>query len=509
MNKNIIIVNPPVPLLHYQNNWLPNYGIGVLVSFLGQHGYQVNVEDLHLKVGWMNRLRFFQPVKLGCFKDEKRIISYIAGANDEKLEKLFEKIIKIGNLMRYDIVGFSIISENGLKLSLCLARFLKKRGKTVIFGGAITQTAQDYSSIIEYPQVDYLIKGDGEIPMLALLDHLIKDKAIAAADVPGLISAGNTYKEAAVFPLDDKSVPAFSDEILFYYKKLGGGKLVLPYMISRGCPNRCTFCSFNSGKGFYHRKAETTAAELRYLKDKYNTPYFHFCDSNMCIEADYFSELLDEMIEKKLDIYWGGLAVPKIKSEEFFRKMYSAGFRHIYFGMESGSPAVVRRMNKGFVFEDVTEIIRMCHKSGINMIFSFIIGYIYETDEEFDQTIGFIRENIRYMSAIELQPFSLLKASPVFNAPARFGISIREGNYSIANELMRSVEYDELTGNIFEEKEKLTLKRYKKARNVAVRGMILRSLLSGKFLETVKRKITGIFYSYSFNWDVYFDERKK
>ncbi|MBR3597387.1 MAG: radical SAM protein [Clostridia bacterium] len=70
--------------------------------------------------------------------------------------------------------------------------------------------------------------------------------------------------------------------------------------------------------------------------------------------------------------------------------MYEAGCRWIFFGVESGSDEMLKRIHKNIDKEAIKPTIDILRKIGITSICSFIIGFPDETVEQLRETVALI-----------------------------------------------------------------------------------------------------------------------
>ena len=73
--------------------------------------------------------------------------------------------------------------------------------------------------------------------------------------------------------------------------------------------------------------------------------------------------------------------------------MAKSGCKGVFLGIESGSPTILKNMNKAATIERYAEGIKMLKARGITTFGSFILGFPGETDTTVAETIDFIRSN--------------------------------------------------------------------------------------------------------------------
>ena len=113
-------------------------------------------------------------------------------------------------------------------------------------------------------------------------------------------------------------------------------------------------------------------------------------------------KICDLIMKSGLNIQWSAKAtLRKEMSYALLRKMKEAGCCSLGYGLESGSPRVLRDMRKNIDLEEAKRIIRDMHKVGIQANCFFIIGYPTETEEDFQLTLNFVKENVGFIHHFE------------------------------------------------------------------------------------------------------------
>ena len=151
----------------------------------------------------------------------------IEGTINEKIEVLADRIIKTCP----EIVAFSTYIWNKTVVARLAKEIKNRTGAAVLLGGPeVSYNADEIFK--EYPFVDYVISGEGEMPLAKLCDGITID------EIEGLC-----YKKAEEvvvkppFVAENDPPNPYSTE---YFESLNGRIAYLE--TSRGCPFRCAFC---------------------------------------------------------------------------------------------------------------------------------------------------------------------------------------------------------------------------------------------------------------------------
>jgi len=267
----------------------------------------------------------------------------------------------------------------------------------VVVGGWHASYLPD--TLLQQPEVDYVVMGEGERAMVELASHITSRKN--DADLAGIAGVG--YKRNGVIT---KNAPKFisnMDEIPFPARHLLpmhlydrtidflSAKPVDTMSITRGCPFSCTFCETkllwgNTCRSFSPGRVLN---EVKFLADKFGTKGIYFINDNFTIRKKETEELCDLLKKSHLDIEWVCDTRTDLVNRELLEKMQGAGCKAIWFGLESGSPRILKRINRTIPLEQTENTFKLCKQLGILVACSFMIGFPDETQEDLEATRKF------------------------------------------------------------------------------------------------------------------------
>jgi anaerobic magnesium-protoporphyrin IX monomethyl ester cyclase len=240
--------------------------------------------------------------------------------------------------------------------------------------------------------IDAVAAGEGEETMLELARVLASGKE--PASVPGLVLRGSggilrTPSRPPVPDLDALPHPADA------YESIGVDRYAqLEFLItSRGCPARCTFCSTPEfwGTRLRYRSVEHVLDELRTLQRRFGHVTVSFRDDTFTVDKARTLELCRRLIDSGLNLLWDCQSRVNAVDEERLLWMRRAGCQHIQYGVESGSEAVLRKLNKGIQIEQVVKACELTRRVGMELSIYLITGVAGETREDSAATLRLIR----------------------------------------------------------------------------------------------------------------------
>jgi len=256
-----------------------------------------------------------------------------------------------------------------------VARFIKRaRPETKIIVGGPHATVMP-ETFLESPDIDCVVRGEGEITMPEILRDGIAKKL---------------YDGKLIEDMDSLPFPAWD---LVDKKYLSRKRSQI--MSSRGCPFNCSFCQPTQrmifGSKVRRRSASNVVSEMKVLKDKYGVKMFDFIDDTFTANAGWCLEFAEKV--KPLKVRFTCSTRVDAVSEEIMMNLKGAGLYRATFGIESGSQKILSFYNKGVTVEQNYEAIAMCKKLGIQTRALLMVGSPNETAEDIEATKRFIKKS--------------------------------------------------------------------------------------------------------------------
>lgn len=189
--------------------------------------------------------------------------------------------------------------------------------------------------------------------------------------------------------MDDIPVGNFDDLDLNRYN---GGVYI---RTSKGCVLNCTFCDVRSlWPKFQFQSTDKTIRDIIELTTKYpEVKNIKFADSLLNGSVTKFRELLQEMANKKFPVKFEAKIIirpiDQMPASDYVL-LKEANFETLLPGVESGSEKVREHMGKMFSNSDLYFFLDNMQKNNLKALFLFIVGYINETEEDFQETLDLI-----------------------------------------------------------------------------------------------------------------------
>jgi radical SAM superfamily enzyme YgiQ (UPF0313 family) len=326
-----------------------------------------------------------------------------------------------------DAVAISAYSSYAYIDSLVIASAIKEAlpSTTIIGGGyALMSRPEDY--LYHNSPFDYLIAGEGDFELAGLIQKINMGKAAPKRPpqkLPNLIRASQIDNLNLLPPID------FDLLRKTHFKSL-------PYVVaslntSRGCPYKCEFCGDMSGlHGLNYTKKwrginpSNIHSTLDAVSDYFQKSrvFVFFDDPIFGLEPNWKTEFLTnvECWHRAHDNFGFGFEDRVEHFRESDAKMIGKMDSIVMFGLESGSPEILRSMNK--TQQPVSFLQKMIKNRDILESYQgiwspfIIFGYPGETRQYALQTQNYLRDlyDKSHYGILNLQHFQFLPGSPVY-----------------------------------------------------------------------------------------------
>lgn len=284
--------------------------------------------------------------------------------------------------------------------SLRAAEIVRKEvpGALVIFGGP-HPTIMARQVLEHYPFIDMVARGESDALILDLC------KGSKPDDIPGLGfrkdgRAVLNDKRPNIETLDSIPFPAWDlidprryftdDRGVFEGVNLDREPCAF-VTFSRGCIGNCNFCSNKlMWNRWRHRSPGNMADEIELIKTRYGIRHFHFNDDCFSAKPDVSVALCDEIMRRKLKIYFDIVTRADCITDELLRSLKAAGCYRVSFGIETASPRLLKIMGKPVNLERAAGAIQRTAAAGIQADVFIIAGCVGENRESVNETMDFL-----------------------------------------------------------------------------------------------------------------------
>jgi anaerobic magnesium-protoporphyrin IX monomethyl ester cyclase len=172
----------------------------------------------------------------------------------------------------------------------------------------------------------------------------------------------------------------------YAYEFLGGNFAVLEG--SRGCPHGCSFCYLGMyGRRFRQKSPDRLVAETAHVRDRFDVTNIYFLDLEFAQNRSFVIAFCEALIRENMGIGWCCQTRVTDVDDYLLGLMKRAGCRLIHFGVEAGSPRILRRTGKGITVPDCERAVSLARRHGIRTALFMNFGFPEETRAEMAATI--------------------------------------------------------------------------------------------------------------------------
>jgi hypothetical protein len=365
----------------------PSYGIAKLTAMMRIKGYAVKVYDANVEAS-----HFLQEKHGIDYWDHGRYFVWTTKSNFDSmilpdLAPLLQGIVKEIVESEVKVVGFTMYQTNALAV-LYMAKLLRKivPDICIMVGGPEATMSGKWWFEAQGPVFNYIFVGEAEEQLLYLLENL-------PATLPYNRTIGTVDSR---LPLENYPYADYTDYDLNLYRVRG-----INIETSRGCVAKCSFCAETQFWKYRNITIQRVVDEIEYQIQKNNTRRVWFVDSLINGNLKMFSELLDILLEKKLNIEWNSYSRCDGRMDlSFFRRIKESGCTLLSFGIEAGSQKVLDDMHKRVKVWEIEANMRDCHAAGIYVHSSWLQAFPTETPLDFLHNIQMMYNCRKWINSI-------------------------------------------------------------------------------------------------------------
>ncbi len=320
-----------------------------------------------------------------------------------------------------DIVAPSALATCNAYSVLRTAETAKKANpniKTVVGGQHFTATAHE--SLEDYPEIDIIVRGEGEQTFTEITQELKKKKP-SLSKVKGVSfrhegEIVHNPPRPLIEDLDDLPLPGYhfvrKHMSKYHFTMMAGAKQYALIEGSRGCPHKCNFCSqWKHWNGTWRIKsAKRIADEFEYCYNEFGSKFLWLTDDNFGL-GKHANNLCDEIVKRGIadDIIWfmQVRCDDIIQHRDVLPKVQKAGNRWMLVGIESGDVATLESFNKKINPQDAEQAMKLLKENDIFAQATLIIG----ERKDSAKSIAKLREYVNHIDP-DLAIFMILTPFP-------------------------------------------------------------------------------------------------
>ena len=314
----------------------------------------------------------------------------------------------------YDVVAFSCYIWN-ITQTLSVAREIKKINPQakVLLGGP--EVSYDWQDVIQLPEVDFIIVGEGEIPFANFLNQYpnLSELSNIAYKENGKIKYTASSESFDILKLADFNPYIYEDASEIYNK-------VAYIETSRGCPYKCEFCLASLDNKVRYLPTPTIKENLLYLMQ--HGRVIKFLDRTFNVKKDFTLDIFQFILDhhKPENVFQFEITADIVHPDiiKFIQEKVPPGLFRFEIGIQTvnqqANLAVSRKQN----FEKTSGVIRQLQNK-IEMHLDLIVGlpldYLSDIAYSFNQVFAL------HPPELQLGFLKFLKGTPVREKYEQYG----------------------------------------------------------------------------------------
>lgn len=353
------------------------------------------------------------------------------------LERLDESLQKY----KTAVVGFTIPFPGNLLMALKCAEYIKRNYpdiRIVLGGGFVNTELRGLNEPRLFNLTDYVCLDDGELPLLKLMNYLLKDgKTLSRTFIleNGVVTLIDNAIEGD-FSHSQVGTPSFEGLPLSDYisvcettnpmHNLWSSGRWNKMFLSHGCYwHKCAFCDVSLDYIKRYSTADTTVLcdRIESIINQTGQRGFHFVDE--AAAPSTLRQLAEELIHRRLSItWWTNIRFEKAFTPELCSLLAKSGCIAVSGGIEVASDRLLQKMQKGVTIEQLVGATSAFRKTGIMIHAYLMYGFPTETAKETIDSLEIVRQLFQneLLQSAFWHLFTMTVHSPIGEDPEKFGV---------------------------------------------------------------------------------------
>ncbi|MBW2329631.1 MAG: RiPP maturation radical SAM C-methyltransferase [Deltaproteobacteria bacterium] len=459
--ERVALVSTPWPLYNR-----PSIQLGALKAYLKAQFPELKVQALHvyLKVAECIGYKLYRAISERTWLAESVYAALLFSERTKEIEKVFYREARgKPHLRKIDFKTLTShvrdVSDSFINsvdwgrcrlaaFSICLCQltsslyFIKRIKQkfpdlAIVIGGSMFAGDSTRNLFQVFPEIDFVVNGEGELPLSQLVRHLIDSQSREdIPPIPGVVTR-NAARDSTPAPFCQVEAlsslpPPDYDDYFHMLKTFSPQKTFFPTVpaeISRGCWWRrqqsagkysgCAFCNLNlQWDGYRSKSPIQVVSEIDHLTTKHKTLSVAFMDNLFPVKAS--REIFEQLGRLNKDFRFFG-EMRASTPRRVLEAMQAAGMHEVQIGIEALSTRLLKKLNKGTTAIQNLEIMKHCEDLGIANVSNLILHFPGSDHHDVEETL----QNLEF--ALPFRPlrfvhFWLGLGSPVWQDSRAFGL---------------------------------------------------------------------------------------
>jgi len=365
----------------------------------------------------LNAKYIHSSLSIRCLKSAAISKGYSVDTAEFTINNDPKQILRELFIKRPDVLCFSCYIWN-ISMILEIAENIKKvlPGTMIVLGGPeVSFDAED--TLLKYPFIDIVMRGEGEYTFVRFLDYLYNK--LHLKDVTGI-----TYRLNNDIISNPLSEPVDLNEIPFVYEGLKGlENRIIYYETQRGCPYNCQFCLSSEEKTLRFLNIERVKKELQFFLDN-KVPQVKFVDRTFNCKKSHAMEIWKYCMDNDNGITNFHMEISAEAMDEDMLSLLKNAREALFqfeVGVQSTNKDTLNAVKRKCNFNDLKTIVDKIHSFGnIHQHLDLIAGLPFENYASFRNSFN----DVYSLNPQQLQLgfLKLLKGSGLRRDAEKYGI---------------------------------------------------------------------------------------
>jgi anaerobic magnesium-protoporphyrin IX monomethyl ester cyclase len=364
---NVLLLDPPHAIFGGLRMWMPSPGLMALAASLERHGFSVDIIDATtLAKPWTD---------------------------------LTDRLGPAG----YDVVGVTCQAATFHHDAVQAVRLVRLcLPQCVIVGGGGHFSLNATEVLQQVPELDCLVVGEGELTFAEVIQAAAEGRqAFNPEGIPGLAFFNQdgqvewTAPRPQIEDLDSLPQPAYHKVDLEdpTYQLHGMGRRAVGISTSRGCGDRCSYCSESVlwRSKWRGRSGPAVVEEMQELNRRYGKTLFVFNENSFNQSRQRNESFLQSLGSSGLrsDFWFQSRVSDILRDRDLLPEFRRLGLYEVMLGVESITPETLRNYSKNQTFEEITEAARLLREQGIMVMTNVMFGDWFDTEETLREIVDY------------------------------------------------------------------------------------------------------------------------
>jgi radical SAM superfamily enzyme YgiQ (UPF0313 family) len=300
------------------------------------------------------------------------------------------------------VIGFSVMFSGEWPVIRDLITEVRKYFPNALFvGGGEHITGLTEYSLNDCQALDVCVRGEGEHTFAELIKTYEETGSFKGVSGIAYLDDENILHRDESSPprireIDEIGWPFWPNGYLEKFWELGKSYGVatekdMPFMVSRGCPYQCTFCSSPDmwTTRYLLRDVNDVIDEAKFYIKRFGITSLQFYDLTAITKKSWIVEFCQKLLKEGIQLNWSlpsGTRSEALDSESL-SLLRQTGCNYLVYAPESASLSTLKKIKKKIKLDQLTKSVLEAKRQNLTVRINLIIGFPEETWSDIFKTV--------------------------------------------------------------------------------------------------------------------------